>query len=528
MKLKIYLCLFIILQFSCANKFDNSSLKIFKYNEANGISTLDPAFAKDKATIWATSQIFNSLVKMDEDLNVVPSISSNWKISQDGLEYIFFLRSDVFFHDHKSFENGKGRRVVASDFTYSFDRLLNPKLASPGAWVLNNVSSYHSLNDSTLQIKLKKVFPPFLSLLSMQYCSVVPNECAELEDFRSNPIGTGPFKFQFWKEGVKLVLRKNSLYFEKENEKKLPYLDAVAITFIRDKQSEFLSFIKEELDFISGIDPSYNNEILDNQGLLNEKYQNIVNFESYPFLNTEYLGFLMDSDSEFSKNKNLRKSIYYAIDKEKMLKYLRNNIGVPANHGFLPVGLPAFSKDIVNGNYNLNLAKKYLELAGFPEGKGLDQLILNTTSSYLDLCEYIQAELKEIGIELKIEVNTPSSHRQMVATSKLNFFRGSWIADYPDSENYLSLFYSKNFTPNGPNYTHFSDEEFDRLYELSTQVSDSDKRVKIYQRLNEILFDDMPVIPLYYDQIVRFTHKNISGFRVNAQNNLDLSRVIKR
>ena len=96
MKLKIYLCLFIILQFSCVNKFDNSSLKIFKYNEGNGISTLDPAFAKDKATIWATSQIFNSLVKMDEDLNVVPSISSNWKISQDGLEYIFFLRNDVF------------------------------------------------------------------------------------------------------------------------------------------------------------------------------------------------------------------------------------------------------------------------------------------------------------------------------------------------------------------------------------------------------------------------------------------------
>ena len=92
----------------------------------------------------------------------------------------------------------------------------------------------------------------------------------------------------------------------------------------------------------------------------------------------------------------------------------------------------------------------------------------------------------------------------------------------------MSLFYSKNFTPNGPNYTHFSDEEFGRLYELSTQVSDSDKRVKIYQRLNEILFDDMPVIPLYYDQIVRFTHKNISGFRLNAQNNLDLSRVIKR
>ena len=126
------MCLFIIFQFSCANKFDNSNLKIFKYNESNGLSTLDPAFAKDKATIWVTSQIFNSLVKMNEELEVIPSISSSWKISEDGLVYTFFLRKDVYFHDHKSFENGKGRRVVASDFVYSFDRLLNPKLASPG------------------------------------------------------------------------------------------------------------------------------------------------------------------------------------------------------------------------------------------------------------------------------------------------------------------------------------------------------------------------------------------------------------
>ena len=102
------------------------------------------------ATIWV-SQIFNSLVKMNEELEVIPSISSSWKISEDGLVYTFFLRKDVFFHDHKFFENGKGRRVVASDFVYSFDRLLSSKLASPGSWVFNNVSSYYSVNDSTFK-----------------------------------------------------------------------------------------------------------------------------------------------------------------------------------------------------------------------------------------------------------------------------------------------------------------------------------------------------------------------------------------
>ena len=135
--------------------------------------------------------------------------------------------------------------------------------------------------------------------------------------------------------------------------------------------------------------------------------------------------------------------------------------------------------------------------------------------------------MKKIGIDLKIEVNPPSTHRQMMATSKLNFFRGSWMADYPDAENYLSLFYSKNFCPNGPNYTHFYNEEYDRLYEFSISETDVKKRIQIYQRLNKILSEEMPVIPLYYDQIIRFTHNNISGFTVNAQNNLDLTRVKK-
>ena len=201
----------------------------------------------------------------------MPSIAKNWDISHDGLSYTFYLRDDVFFHHHEIFT--QERRVVASDFSFSFNRLKSKQLASPGAWVLANVNSYTAINDSTFNIILKNPFPPFLGLLSMPYCSVVPKQIVENTDFRAHPIGTGPFQFQYWKEGVKLVFRKNQNYFEKEEGKSLPYLDAVAITFIKDKQAAFLEFLKGNLDFISGLDASYKDEVFKRDGGLQEKYK---------------------------------------------------------------------------------------------------------------------------------------------------------------------------------------------------------------------------------------------------------------
>jgi len=138
----------------------------------------------------------------------------------------------------------------------------------------------------------------------------------------------------------------------------------------------------------------------------------------------------------------VRQAINYGFDREKMLKYLRNNIGTPALHGFVPKGLPSFSENWKGYYYNPEKAKQLIANSNFDLNT---EIVLSTTSSYLDLCEYIQNSLSEIGLKVKIEVNPPSTHRQMVATSKLSFFRGSWIADYADAENYLALFYSKNF-----------------------------------------------------------------------------------
>lgn len=518
---------------SCIRHDEGSDKKIFRYNESAGISTLDPAFAKDQALIWACSQLYNGLIQLDTNLNVQPSIAKRWEISADTKTYTFILRDDVFFHQDPLFRTKDStRRVVASDFVYSFNRILDPDVASPGLWIFSEVEKdgFSAPNDSTFIIHLKNSFAPFLSLLGMPYCSVVPHEVVDhyRQDFRKHPCGTGPFKYQYWKENTKLVLRRNPHYFEHDaNGNPLPYLDAIAITFIIDRQTAFLEFAKGNLDFMNSLDASYKDEILTRTGQLKEKYASKLDMVSIPYLNTEYLGFKMDDDSANPlKDKRIRQAINYGFDRRKMMKYMRNGIGSPGCQGFIPCGLPGHDPASHYGyEYNPQKAQLLLSEAGYPGGKGLPPIQLATTSTYLDLCKYLQQQLSLLGINVKVDVNPPAALREQMAQGKSRWFRGSWVADYPDAENYLSIFYSANHSPNGPNYTHFTNQTFDNLYFKAKKEPDPIKRESLYRQMDSIVMDEAPVVVLYYDQILHFTHKGkggITGIRSNAMNALDL------
>ena len=180
----------------------------------------------------------------------------------------------------------------------------------------------------------------------MKYCSVVPFEAVEYfgDTFRANPIGTGPFKFKLWVENTKLVFRKNNNYHEKDEDgNRLPYLEAVAITFLPDKQSEFLQFIQGNIDFISGIDASYKDDLLTSEGQLKQHYKDQIDMVSGPYLNTEYLGIYLDAAEKSVKSVTIRKVVNYGIDRILMIKYLRNGIGNPDQNGFIPNVLPSFN-----------------------------------------------------------------------------------------------------------------------------------------------------------------------------------------
>jgi len=527
---------------ACSSGRENqmASKSVFRYNEAANITSLDPAYARDQSIIWATNQIYNGLVQLNDRLEVKPCIAVSWDISADGCCYTFHLRKDVFFHQSRAFKGDGTRRVIATDFVYSFRRIVNPSVASPGAWIFNGVLrsggnyAFEAPDDSTVIIRLKRSYPPFLGLLTMQYCSVVPAEAVDFygAEFRSNPVGTGPFYMKTWKEGVKLVLLKNERYFEFDGYKRLPWLDAVSITFLADKQAAFLEFILGKLDFMSGIDPSYKDEVLSREGRLKAKYQQKFTLITLPYLNTEYLGFMVDSSNPVMKgnpllDKRVRQAINFAFDRGKMIRFLRNNIGIPGYYGITPKGLPSFDSFHPYFQYDPARAKKLLCDAGFPAGRGLPPITLTSTPDYLDICKYIQFQVAEIGIDMNIETSPPAVVKEMKAQAKLPFFRASWIADYPDAESYLSLFYSHNFCPAGPNYVHFSNTRFDILYERSLTEANDSVRYSLYRKMETLLMEEAPVVVLYYDEVLRFTGKNIHDIGINAMNLLTLKRVHK-
>ena len=168
-------------------------------------------------------------------------------------------------------------------------------------------------------------------------------------------------------------------------------------------------------------------------------------------------------------------------------------------------------------------------IKGFKDESGIldPKIKLTTTANYLSFCEYIQRELKNNGLNIDIEVIPAAALKEAKANGKLSMFRASWIADYPDAQNYLSLFYSKNFSPFGPNYSFFNNQEFDNLYQQSFGVTGIKKRIKLYQKMDALINTEIPVIPLFYDEVIRFTSKKVKGLGINSINLLNLKSVKK-
>lgn len=532
-----------LLLFSCGQSESESEKKFFRYNESGEITSLDPASAKRTENIWAVNQMFNGLVQLDDNLQVIPCIAKSWEISDSGKTYTFHLRTDVFFHDHPQFPEGKGRKVVAQDFVLSLFRLMDMDEEQSAKYLFSNVArddrsdnlGFTAPDDSTFVIYLSQPFPPFLNILTMQYCSVIPNEIVEHfgPDFRTNPVGTGPFVYKAWEEGVRLVLVKNENYFEKDGDSRLPYLDGITVNFIKDKQNAFIDFEKGDADMLSGADMVNIDLIIDKDGKLKKEYEGKFKMQTGSYLKTDYLGFLVDMDSAIVKKsplriKEVREAIGYAIDREKIVKHLRNSIGSAATQGFVPKGMPSFDASLQGFTYNPERSRELLAKAGFPGGKGLEEITLNITEQYLDLSQFIEHELEEVGIPVKIFLNRPIVQIELIANAKVNFFRKSWVADYADAENFFACFYSNNFSPKGPNYTHFKNKEFDRLFEQSLQEPNDARRFELYKQIDKILIAEAPMVPLFYDQVFRLVSNNISEFSLNSMNLLNLKRVKKK
>ena len=524
--------------------------RVFRYNQPEALSSLDPAFARNQANSWAVSQLFNGLMELDSTLLPVPALARRYTISPDGRTYTFVLRPGVRFHDSDVFAGGKGRQVQAQDFVYSFKRILDAATASSGGWIFRGKvlekpdgsisdTAFVAANDSTLRIHLKEPFIPFLGILTMPYAYVVPHEAVAQygKDFREHPVGTGPFRFKLWDEGNVLLYERNPDYWRADRQgRPLPYLDAVAVSFLPDRKTEFLTFMQGKLDFLSGIRAGSRDLIMHPDGTIREDFKGKFTVQKAPYLNTEYLGIQLDSANLIGeqavqgralRDKRVRQALNYALNKPEMLTYLLNRVGHAGTSGFVPTALPSFSEKEVPGyTYQPQKARQLLRAAGYGPQRPL-KLRLSTVLERKEIGEYLQKQWANVGVQVQIDINQSAAQQDLVDNGRVAFFAKSWLGDYPDAENYLALFYSPNFSPAGPDKTHFKSAAYDRLYDEARRTQDVAKRTALYQAMDRIVVEESPVISLYYDEVVRLTQNNVRGLTPNPMNQLLLERVRK-
>ena len=561
--------------------------RVFRYNQPEALTSLDPAFARNQANSWATAQLYNGLLALDSTLQPAPALARRYRISPDGLTYTFWLRKNVFFHqDSTLFKQSKeeleqearaeaedearfhdrpvnyqrresitigqrtSRPVTAADFVYSFRRLLDAKTASPGGWVFRGKvlensdgsisdTCFVAASDSVLRIHLKAPFIPFLGILTMPYAYVVPHEAVEKygKDFRAHPVGTGPFQLNVWDEGNVLLYKRNPNYWRSDAQgRRLPYLDAVAISFIADRKTEFLTFLQGKLDFLSGIREGSRDLILNADGSVRADFEGRFQLQKVPYLNTEYLGFQLDSthltgpqavQGRALRDVRVRQALNYAINKPALVAYVLSHVGRPGVSGFVPAALPSFSEAQVPGyTYQPARARQLLAAAGYGAGRPL-QLRFSTVAERKAVAEYLQKNWADVGVQVQIDINQSAAQQELVDNGRTAFFSKSWLGDYPDAENYLALFYSPNFSPAGPDKTHYQSAAYDRLYQQAIREQDAARRTALYQQLDRLVVRDVPVIALYYDEVVRLTQHNVRGLRADPMNQLLLEQVRK-
>jgi ABC-type transport system substrate-binding protein len=511
-----------------------------------------------RGAIWAGSQIYNGLVETDRNGTIVPCLATSWTVDPSGTAWTFALRTDVWFHDDTCFGPSHTRRFTAHDVQYTFERLCDASTKTTGLWVfrtkIDGAADYHDasktgrsgrirgirvINDSTIRITLTKPFAPFLALLTIPYAWIVPREAIHTygSEFARHPVGTGPFAFESWKQDVELRLRRNPRYFKADSVgRRLPYLETVAVTFLRDRKNEFLEFIRGNYDMVTSIDNVIAATIFTSNGTLRAPYDTLRAYRAAA-QSVEYYGILLDTafpaarQMPLASSRLLRQALNYAIDRHRIVTYLLGGRGIPASYGVLPPTMPGFSDSVRGYTYDPDRARDLLASAGYPNGKGLPELTLQLGNSdkTAAVAEAVQQMWREVGIRVNLRMIDFPQHLAQVRAGELHLWRTSWLGDYPDPENFLALFVSSYRSPNGPNTTRITRADLDSLYAAALNPARSPAdRAALYHRMEQIVLDEAPWVFLYHDVNIRLTLPSVQGFSLDGSDRLLLEYVFKQ
>lgn len=524
----------------------------FKFMSFEKVENLFPLSTVDLYAQRLNSQIFETLVKLNlSTLAIEPALCESYEISDDAKTFRFKIRKGVYFHDDPCF-GGKGRELTPQDIKYSLEMACSGLSINKMSYLLINriqgaksfyqqskkalpkagVSGIRLLGKNTIEIRLLQPFEGFLKVLTLTNLGVFPREAYAFykEKIGRHPVGTGPFSLEKLDEKG-AVLSRHLKYWRKDKlGNQLPFIDKISMTYAKDKRSELIAFRKKEIDIVLEIPVEEIEYIL---GSLKDAQagKNVIHrVESHPSISTHYIGFACESP-EF-KDERIRRAFAMAINREELVEKWLLGEGWPSTNGFVPTMDNYNSADVQGVLFNPKEAQRLIAQAGFPSGKGFPQLdfYVNAVrgSAAHNMCKGIVAQLKRnLGIPLKIILCSLEERERAVRSGKAKIWRSGWIADYPDPENFLSLFYGGNKANvvTTINDFRFQNKSFDALYESAQRELDEEKRNRLFVRCDQILVDQSPVIPLFTDDYLVMVNIRVRNFETNEMENLDFSTI---
>jgi peptide/nickel transport system substrate-binding protein len=432
-------------------------------------TSLDPQKTSLTALFHVTEHIYSLLVRLKPDLTVEPDLAEKWDISADGKTYTFTLRKGVKFHS--------GRGLVASDVKYSFERLIDKATASPNASLLSSMETVNAPDDSTVAITLKQADASFLTNLTSPAAVIINKDAVAANgDLTKTADGTGPFKFKEYVPNTRVVLERNPDYWETGK----PYVDGIEMTIASEDTARTAAVRTGTVDFIEYAPLKDIPSLKSDSSLVLAGDQNT---------NIRFIG-LNVTRKPFS-DLRVRQAIAAVVDRESVLGPAVFGFGTPTLEIFPPgywagLGTKPGPADVAK-------AKQLLAEAGYPDGFSTTILSWSQYSFLSNAAVVVQDQLKQIGITADVNLEENAAFIKDYLDNNFDLTVSGTSAYVDPNDIYL-----RNFGTGQPsNAVRYSNPAADDLIAQGVATTDQAARKQIYQKLQQLLLDEVPWVNLY-------------------------------
>lgn len=522
----------------------------FKFMSQEKITSLFPVSTSDQYSSRVVSQVYESLLGLDpETMNVIPAIAESFEVSDDEKVYTFHIRKGVKYHADECIP--EGREVNANDVKFALELACSGLKQNHVSYLLVNrikgaadfykksekslpksgVSGIKVKDDHTVEITLTNSFSGFENILTHSSLGIFPKEAWDKygEDMSKHSVGSGPFALESF-DDAKIVLKRNPNYWKKDElGNQLPFLSKIIVTYAENKRSELMAFRKSEIDIVLEIPVEEIEHIL---GTLQEAQEgkNVKHkVESCPSMSMNYIA--MANESEEFQDVRVRKAFNIAINRGDIIDTYLEGEGWPANNGFVPSMKNYPSNEVKGPVYSPEKAQQLMKEAGYPNGNGFPALdfYVNAIEGSLShkMCVAIAEQIKKnLNVDLNIKLCTIEEREAAIASGSAKIWRAGWVADYPDPENFLAMFYSGNITGQSTmNRFKFHNEEYDKLFEQALLEGDDEKRMELLVKCDQFVVDQAALMPILTDDHIVMVNARVRDFKANSMESLNLTNI---